>query len=43
MTPEHVFRVASHSKMFTATAVMQLVEHGKLRLDDRAAAYVTWL
>jgi CubicO group peptidase (beta-lactamase class C family) len=43
MTPEHVFRVASHSKMFTATAIMQLVEQGKLRLDDRAAAYVSWL
>jgi len=43
MTPEHVFRVASHSKMFTATAVMQLVEAGKLRLDDRAAEYVSWL
>jgi CubicO group peptidase (beta-lactamase class C family) len=43
MTPEHVFRVASHSKMFTATAVMQLVEQGKLRLDDHAAAYVSWV
>ena len=43
MTPEHVFRVASHSKMFTATAIMRLVEQGKLRLDDRAAAYVSWL
>jgi len=43
MTPEHVFRVASHSKMFTATAVMQLVEQGKLRLDDRAAAHVSWI
>src|SRR5438067_13468129 len=43
MTPEHVFRVASHSKMFTDTAIMQLVEQGKLRLDDRAAAYLTWL
>jgi CubicO group peptidase (beta-lactamase class C family) len=43
MTPQHVFRVASHSKMFTATAIMQLVDQGKLRLDDRAAAYVSWL
>src|SRR5215475_9334205 len=43
MTPEHVFRVASHSKMFTATAIMQLVEQDKLRLDDRAAAYLSWL
>ena len=29
--------------MFTATAIMQLVEQGKLRLDDRAGAYLSWL
>ena len=40
MTPEHIFRVASHSKMFTATAIMQLVEAGRVRLDDRLDAYV---
>src|SRR5438046_9369950 len=34
LTPQHVFRVASHSKMFTATAIMKLQEQGKLRLDD---------
>jgi CubicO group peptidase (beta-lactamase class C family) len=34
LTPEHLFRVASHSKTFTATAVMQLHEAGRLRLDD---------
>ncbi|MBV9581273.1 MAG: beta-lactamase family protein [Chloroflexi bacterium] len=43
MAPDHIFRVASHSKMFTATAIMQLVEQGKVRLDDRADAYVNWL
>jgi len=32
---EHtVFRLASVSKVFTATAVLQLVEEGKLRLDE---------
>ena len=36
LTTGHVFRIASHSKMFTAAAVMQLVEQGRLRLDDRA-------
>src|SRR5450759_916318 len=43
MTPRHVFRVASHSKMFTATAVMQLVEQGRLRLDERASTRLPWL
>jgi CubicO group peptidase (beta-lactamase class C family) len=40
LTADHVFRVASHSKTFTATAVLQLVERGVLRLDDRVD---TWL
>lgn len=40
---DHVFRIASHSKTFTATAVMQLVERGALRLDDRAGDRLSWL
>src|ERR1700694_3528796 len=43
LTPQHIYRVASHSKMFTATAIMQLVEQGRLRLDDRAAVCLPWL
>src|SRR3954451_14580612 len=43
MTPSHIFRIASHSKTFTATAIMQLVEQGRVRLDDRAAASLPWL
>jgi CubicO group peptidase (beta-lactamase class C family) len=43
MTTRHMFRIASHSKTFTATAVMQLVERERLRLDDRAATYIRWL
>lgn len=43
MTPEHVFRIASHSKSFTATAVLQLQEAGKLRIDDPVATYLPWL
>ena len=40
LTVDHLFRIASHSKTFTATACMQLVEQGKLRLDDLAKAHV---
>lgn len=35
VTPTHVFRVASVSKLITAAAVMKLVEQGRLRLDDK--------
>lgn len=43
MTPSHIFRIASHSKTFTATAIMQLVEAEKLRLDDHLGASIPWL
>jgi CubicO group peptidase (beta-lactamase class C family) len=33
--PTSLFRIASVSKPFTSAAVMQLVEQGKLRMDDR--------
>ncbi len=32
--PNALFRIASISKPFTAAAIVQLQEHGKLRLDD---------
>ena len=40
LTPRHCFRVASHSKSFTAAGVMKLREKGKLQLDDRIGRYV---
>jgi CubicO group peptidase (beta-lactamase class C family) len=40
LTPRHRFRVASHSKSFTAAAIMKLREQGKLQLDDRAGRHV---
>jgi CubicO group peptidase (beta-lactamase class C family) len=40
---DHAFRIASHSKTFTATAIMLLVEEGKLRLDDRLSDWIPWL
>jgi D-alanyl-D-alanine carboxypeptidase len=43
MTTGHIFRIASHSKTFTATAIMQLVELGHVRLDDRLSAHLPWL
>jgi CubicO group peptidase (beta-lactamase class C family) len=43
LTPQHIFRVASHSKTFTATVLMQLQEQGKLKIDDYAADYLPWL
>ena len=36
------FRMASHSKLFTATAIMQLREQNKLRLDDPVTDYLPW-
>ena len=43
LTPRHRFRVASHSKSFTAAAVMKLREQGRLKLDDTAGQYVRGL
>ena len=40
LTPRHRFRVASHSKAFTAAGVMKLRELGKLKLDDTVGQYV---
>jgi CubicO group peptidase (beta-lactamase class C family) len=42
MTPETKFRMASHSKLFTSTAIMQLRDTGKLRLDDPVSKYLPW-
>ncbi|WP_426338952.1 serine hydrolase [Pseudoduganella sp. S-14] len=39
-TTDTVFRVASLTKQFTATLVMQLAEQGKLRLGDPIGKYV---
>jgi len=42
MTPATKFRMASHSKLFTATALMQLRDAGKIHLDDPVASYLPW-
>jgi CubicO group peptidase (beta-lactamase class C family) len=43
LTPRHRFRVASHSKTFSAAGILKLREHRKLSLDDRAGQYVEGL
>ena len=40
LTPQHLFRIASHSKTFTATGIFQLAEAGRLRLDDLAGRWL---
>ena len=40
LTPRHGFRVASHSKTFTAAALLRLREQRRLQLDDPVGRYV---
>ena len=40
LTPRLRFRIASHSKSFTAAGIMKLREQRKLRLDDPVGQYV---
>ena len=43
LTPRHRFRIASHSKTFTAATIMILREQGLLSLDDPAGLYIEGL
>ncbi|HTZ37256.1 MAG TPA: serine hydrolase domain-containing protein [Stellaceae bacterium] len=43
LTARHRFRVASHSKSFTAAGIMKLREQRRLSLDDPAGRYVAGL
>jgi N-acyl-D-amino-acid deacylase len=36
VAPDSLFRIASISKPFTSAAIFQLIERGKLKLDDKA-------
>jgi len=42
-TPNTVYRIGSVTKQFTSAAVMQLMQQGKVRLDDSIATYLTAL
>ena len=39
-TPEMRYSIGSNSKQFTATAMLMLVEQGKLSLDDKVGKYI---
>lgn len=41
-TPSTLYRIASVSKLFTSTAIMQLRDAGKLQLDDPVAKHLSW-
>lgn len=41
-TPDTLYRIASITKLFTATAILQLRDAGKLRLDDPLATHLPW-
>ncbi len=41
-TPSTLYRIASHSKLFTATAIMKLYSEDKLSLDDRVSQHLEW-
>jgi len=41
-TPKTRYRIASITKLFTATSIMQLRDKGKLSLDDEVASHLPW-
>lgn len=43
LTTRHQFRIASHSKSFTAAGILKLREAGRLRLDDPVGQHVAGL
>lgn len=40
LKPEHVFRIGSITKQFTAVSIMQLIEQGKLSADDEITKFI---
>lgn len=43
LTPDHLFHMASQTKMLTAVSILQLVQAERLGLDDKIVAHVPWL
>ncbi len=42
LNDQHLFRIASHSKLFTATAIMKLYHQEKLSIDDKISKHLPW-
>ena len=42
MNIENTFSICSISKLFTSVALMQLVEEGKISLDDKVEDVLPW-
>ena len=40
MTPNNIIRIGSISKQFTASAILKLMEEGKLTLQDQITKYI---
>jgi D-alanyl-D-alanine carboxypeptidase len=41
-TPDTLYRIASITKLFTSTAILQLRDAGRLRLDDPIVEHLPW-
>lgn len=41
-TPDTIYRIASITKLFTAVAILQLRDQGKLQLDDPVVGHLPW-
>ena len=41
-TPTTLYRIASNTKLFTSTAILQLRDAGRLQLDDPVARHLPW-
>src|SRR5438067_11751895 len=39
-TPDSIFAIASMTKAITSTAALQLVDHGKLKLDEPVSKHI---
>jgi CubicO group peptidase (beta-lactamase class C family) len=42
LNPKHVFHMASVTKLFVGTAIMKLVEEGKINLDTKVMEVLPW-